>query len=153
MALSRKGPPKRKKSYKKPTDIEIANRRAFHEEAWRQRCCAMCGKTGAYQSHHVVEKQKLRIEGRLDVKWDIRNCLRLCDSCHSAHTGGWRRVTLDRLTDLNYEFAWDILGMASAQYLRDRYNGTDDRWKALDAKCDEALEAARAAADSTMLGQ
>lgn len=146
MGRSRSGRPRPKRKYKTVGDIAAANRRTFHEEAWKQRVCAMCGKGGAYQTHHVTERQKLRIIGRLDMEWDIRNALRVCNDCHEAHTVGFRRITLDRLTDLNYEFAWDILGTASADYLRSKYNGKDPRWEALMDRCNEAVEAARQSA-------
>jgi hypothetical protein len=137
---SRVGPPHPVRRYNTPEQVEKANRRTFYEVAWRQRVCQSCGKGGAYEAHHVVEKQKLKQEGRLDLKWDTRNCLRLCPGCHAAHTIGYRRVSLDMLTDDNYEFALFFLGRAASSYLRRHYNGKDRRWTELDRKCDELLE-------------
>lgn len=148
--------------YRNPREIDSANKRAFKQASFDQRVCAVCGRGATmnvdgvkipnpWQAHHVVEKQKLRAEGRMDVVWDIRNSLRLCEEpCHGRHTRGSERVGLSVLTDDNYEFAWHVLGMASADYLRKRYNGKDPRWDALKEKCDEALAAER---DCTMPGQ
>lgn len=144
MALSRRKRPSKKRKYQTPGDLAAANRRAFHEEAWKQRVCAMCSKGGEFQTHHVVEKQKLRIIGRLDLVWDTRNALRMCDDCHGRHTVGSHRIDLDRLTDANYEFAWFVLGMEAADYLRRIYNGKCERWNRLMDKCNLALEEARA---------
>jgi len=137
--------PNRKRKYGKIGDIEAANRRNFHEAAWKQRVCAMCGQGGPFQSHHVVEKQRLRIIGRLDLKWDVRNALRVCHDCHGKQHRG-KRIALRRLTDENYEFAWFVLGTASADYLRDRYEGDDPRWDALMEQCNAELEQQRRAA-------
>lgn len=146
MGLSRSKRPRRKRKYKTVGDLEASNRRAFHEAAWKQRCCAVCGKGGSFQSHHVVEKQKLRIIGRLDLVWDTRNALRVCGDCHDAHTIGFRRINLDRLTDENYEFAWFVLRAEAADYLRRKYNGSDQRWADLLLMCDAEIEDARESA-------
>lgn len=146
MGHSRNGRPKRTRRYDRISDIEKANKRAFHEAAWAQRVCAVCGASGEYESHHVIERQKLRIIGRLDLVWDLRNALRLCGDCHAKHTGGWRRVFLSRLTDENYEFAWFVLGMEAADYLRRIYQGKDHRWTALNERCEAAHREQREAA-------
>jgi len=135
--------PNRKRKYGQISDLEAANRRNFHEAAWKQRVCACCGKAGPFQSHHVVEKQKLRIIGRLDLKWDVRNALRVCDDCHGKQHRGWR-INLRRLTDENYEFAFFVLGTEAADYLRARYEGNDDRWDDLMNQCNALLESRRA---------
>lgn len=146
MALTkrtRSGPPNPTRKYGTAKEIEDANRRAFHEVAWKQRVCQVCGKGGDYETHHVVKKEHLKQKGLYDMIWDTRNALRLCHGCHAAHTLGYRRVKLDRLTDDNYEFALLIFGMGASQYLRRHYNGKDPRWTALDRKCDELLEEER----------
>lgn len=128
MARSRTKRPNRKRSYKKLTDIEIANRRRFHEEAWNQRVCQKCGKGGAHESHHVVEKKQLRQMFRADLFWDPRNCLRLCPMpCHSRHTIGSEKLHLSVLLDANYEFAFETLGGGAYYYLRRHYDGKDPR--------------------------
>lgn len=143
MALSRRtrtGRPNSDRRYRTSKEIEEANRNAFHEAAWKQRVCQACGAGGGYETHHVVEKKKLKQDGRLDLVWDIRNALRLCHGCHAAHTYGYRRVNLQDLTDDNYEFALFFLGRAASSYLRRHYNGKDARWTELDRKCDELLQ-------------
>lgn len=120
MALSRTRKPKR-------TPEEDAARRVFHEEAWSQRCCAVCGKTGPFDPHHVVEKKKLKSIGRTDVLWDPRNALRLCPDCHANHTAASRKVPLTRLTDANYDFAFEVLEGAAFYYLRAHYDAEDRR--------------------------
>lgn len=166
LAKERKRKPLRRvgknRHYRNAREIDSANKRAFKQASFDQRVCAVCGRGATinvdgtklpnpWQAHHVVEKQKLRAEGRMDLVWDIRNSLRLCEEpCHGRHTRGNQRVKLSALTDDNYEFAWYVLGMASADYLRSRYNGTDPRWVALAERCDAALTAER---DCTMPGQ
>lgn len=50
---------------------------------------------GRVQSHHVVEKAKLKSIGRLDLLWDIRNRMRVCTWRHERHTGAYERIPLE----------------------------------------------------------
>lgn len=109
------------------SDEEAAARRLFHEEAWGQRCCAVCGKVGPFDPHHVVEKKKIKSIRRKETLWDTRNALRLCPGCHANHTGASKKVPLTKLTDANYGFAFWLLGGAAFYYLRSHYDGEDRR--------------------------
>lgn len=124
---SRRKRPSTKRRYKKSSDIEVANRRAFHEAAWAQRCCQECGAFGDYQSHHVTEKSELRRRGRMDLVWDTRNSMRVCPDCHRRHTIGMDRIKLQHLSDDHYQFAFYLMGAAAHSYLRRMYNGRDPR--------------------------
>lgn len=128
---TRRGRPNPRRNYKTLSDIEEANRNRFHEEAWNQRVCASCGKGGSYESHHVVEKKRIKADFKTDKLWDPRNCLRLCTGCHGMHTGGARRLKLTMLTDENYEFAEEYFEGAAFYYLRRYYDGKDPRLSAL----------------------
>lgn len=75
--------------------------------------------------HHVVYEQHVKREG--GDRWDPRNALRLCVSCHSSHHRRGRVVPLVALRDENYEFAAELLGSAAYDYLRRRYAGEDPR--------------------------
>lgn len=124
---SRLGRPSTTRRYKTERDIENANRRAFHEAAWKQRVCQVCGKGGAYQTHHVVEKQHIKQEGRREYLWDTRNAFRICHDCHGQHTVRARKIKLTELTDENYEFAFFFWGQRAGSYLRRHYDGDDPR--------------------------
>lgn len=130
MALSRTRP-------EPLSDEEAAARRAFHEEAWGQRCCAVCGKGGAFDPHHVVEKKKIKSVRRTETLWDVRNALRLCPQCHADHTGRSKKVPLRKLRDANYEFAAWLLGGSAFYYLRAHYDGDDPRLSALRTREDD----------------
>lgn len=119
----------RKRRYRNEREIEEANKRAFKEAAWRQRICQArdCRETVEWEAHHVVEKQVLRLRFMADRYWDTRNSMRLCPGCHSGHTVGYRRVLLTDLSDENYEFAFDALGVSAYDELARKYDGRDPR--------------------------
>lgn len=115
--------------------MAVSNPESFHLEARFQRACAVCGATGEFDAHHVVERQELRRRGL--PEWDTRNALRLCQilgavggNCHSGQSTGLRRVRLDQLRDENLEYAFEALGAFAYFYLRRRYVGEDSRVEA-----------------------
>lgn len=75
--------------------------------------------------HHVVYEQHVKREG--GDRWDPRNALRLCVSCHSSHHRRGRVLPLRALRDVNFEFAFELLGPAAYDYLTRRYAGDDPR--------------------------
>jgi hypothetical protein len=81
-----------------PSDEERAARQRWTEEA-RKRPCAMCGR-GPSQGHHVITQQELKHVARakrvllMTIRWDLRNMLPLCESCHERHHKGICRVPL-----------------------------------------------------------
>jgi hypothetical protein len=101
--------------------------RDFHLEALGQRVCqnAGCRNTRESNPHHVVYQQWLK-RHRPDLLWDPRNCLRLCNSCHANHHG-LHQIPLTCLKDANYEFAFEVMGEAAYDYLRQKYDGEDPR--------------------------
>jgi hypothetical protein len=115
--VKRSGPPPRKKGLSRsrmrskklriePPDPEAkaredAERLAFKMAAAGQVVCAVCGRGGNFDAHHVIEQQELKDRGLW--LWDPRNALRLCArpdmGCHQQHTfkGGDARVPLAKL--------------------------------------------------------
>jgi hypothetical protein len=80
-----------------------------------------------YQSHHVVEKAELRRRQRLDLVWDTRNVMRLCEPCHRRHTNRMEPLPLRLLQPQHFEFAFYVMGAAAHSYLGRMYVGQDDR--------------------------
>jgi hypothetical protein len=146
--MKRRGRPNPRRNYKTATDIEEANRRAFQEAAWRQRVCAACGSSSAWDPHHVVEKKQLKAMFRADLFWETRNALRLCTSCHAMHTCRARKLQLTMLTDANYEFAEWLLEGAAFYYLRRHYDGKDPRLSALRTRWEDDGDSTSTAAES-----
>lgn len=134
---SRRKRPKSARSYRTPGQIEAANRRAFGEVAWAQRCCRKCGSTGEWQAHHVVEKRKLKFERLHSMIWDTRNAMRLCPDCHERHTNRSRPLEMRLLLDEHFEFAFYALGAAAHSYLSQLYIGEDPRLDAYLRKWEE----------------
>jgi hypothetical protein len=104
-----------------PTSVN--NPESFRAEAKWQGVCAVTGKGGAFQAHHVVERQELKRRGL--PEWDPRNALRLAPRAHDRHTLAVRRVKTKELTDDNIEYAFEVLGDAAQDYLR-RYYDDDE---------------------------
>lgn len=103
---------------------------SFRAEARHQGRCAACGRPGAFDAHHVLEKRHCRLYGAPLHSPD--NALRLCskaaDRCHERHTSRQRAVPLVVLRDENIAFAARWLGRAAAyEYLTRRYAGSDPR--------------------------
>ena len=119
------------------TEVEHADKCAFYEMSHAQRCCQGCGKTGNYESHHVVERSELRRVGRLDLLWDPRNCMRLCSDCHHRHTVRVEPILLLRLLDMHFEFAFEALGFRAVSYLGRMYAGADKRLQRHQEKWEE----------------
>lgn len=116
-------------------EIAIANGQAFKQEARAQRCCAVCGSTGPWEAHHVIEKKYLVANG-LPV-FCTENSLRLCkEPCHGRHTRASQRVALTALTDRNIRYAFYLLDGAAYYYLTDHYAGTDSRVDAMKEEYD-----------------
>lgn len=105
--------------------MAISNPESFRAEARAQFECAVCGSTGSWDPHHVVQRQHLR---RLGLpEWDTRNALRLCQDCHTAHTSHYRKVPLVKILDENVAYAYEALGTAAFDYFARRYSGADPR--------------------------
>lgn len=114
----------------------VCNPRSFWEEARYQMVCAVCGKPGEFQAHHVVDKQTLRnrcgITG--DRAYDTRNALRLCagvdgNRCHMQFEyGGPGKVVIatHMLTDENIVYAFETLEGWAADFLRAEYDDVLD---------------------------
>jgi hypothetical protein len=119
-------------SSRRLTETEAEQRRAFQEEAYRQRACAVTydardwvatGKN--WEAHHVVEARWLRMH-YLPV-YDARNALRLRPDIHNKHTNRSGIIEQRFLLDCNVEYAFEIMGPAAKDYLDRLYVGPDDR--------------------------
>lgn len=106
----------------------LPEQRDFHLEAQGQRICRNvgCRKTWPWHPHHVIYRQWLEKNGFKHLAWDTRNCLRLCENCHANHHG-LHHIPLTALRDANYEFAFEVMGLAAVDYLRQKYSGDDPR--------------------------
>lgn len=62
-----------------------------------RRPCVMCGDVNV-EIHHVITQQVLRRIARRDsldvehLRWDRRNALALCPSCHQGHHSAHGRI-------------------------------------------------------------
>lgn len=120
-------------SSRKLSREEAEQKRAFQEEAWRQRACAVTHDMRDYASplgknweaHHVVEASWLRTH-HLPI-YDTRNALRLRPDIHRKHTNRVEIIHLHCLLDQNIEYAFEIMGPTAEEFLYRRYRGEDDR--------------------------
>jgi len=132
----------KRKPKKRRTEAEALAHRAFVEEARSQRVCAVTGKGGAFDPHHVVEQQTLKREGvPLD---DRRNALRLNPDIHANHTTKTTKVPMRCLLDCNFEYAFEVLGVRAVEYLERNYEGTDPRFERAAEVAEREWEASRA---------
>jgi hypothetical protein len=115
----------RRKSKPKRTAEEVIAHQEFVMAAREQRVCAVTGKSGPFDPHHVVEQQWLKREG-LPVD-DRRNALRLSPDVHANHTTGVKQVPQRCLTDENIEYVFEVMGVRAKDYLDRKYDGTDPR--------------------------
>jgi hypothetical protein len=111
--------------------MTVNNPASFYAAAQVQRVCAVCKKvTRNWEAHHVVQKQRCRVEGAPLHSPDdaLRLCAREPGACHERHTSGIDRVPLSCLRDENIAFAHAALGAGPAYvYLIAQYAGTDPR--------------------------
>lgn len=106
----------------------MATASAFWEAARDQRVCAVTGKAGEFEAHHVVAKEFLKRLGK--DPWDPRNALRLLPRIHEQHTNAFDAdhiVRIRQLKDVNIEYAFEVLGAGAHFYLRRHYAGYDPR--------------------------
>lgn len=108
-------------------------------EARSQGVCAVCGKGGPFEAHHVLERQELSRRGL--PEFDTRGALRLCKeavgNCHSRHTTATRRVKFSELTEENISYAFEALGPFAIDYLTRRYEVDDGRVEAALQRAEE----------------
>lgn len=131
----------RRKPKRKRTEEEHIAHRAFVDAARDQRVCAVSGKAGPFDPHHVIEQQWLKGEG-LPVD-DRRNALRLNPDVHANHTTGAAKVPQRCLTDANIEYAFEVMGVRATDYLARKYGGTDPRVERASQLADERWEQER----------
>ncbi len=105
---------------------EIDNAASFHAEGQYQLCCANCASTGPWDTHHVVQRQRLRRGGAPQCSPD--DALRVCSACHERHTNHVELLPLRCLRDENIAFAERWLGAGPAyEYFTRYYSGADPR--------------------------
>lgn len=112
-------------------EIDIANSQAFRQAARDQRCCQVpsCESTGAFDAHHVVEKQYLKANHL--PQFNTENALRICKDCHRRHTNKPKsgRIPIRALTIRNVRYAFYLLGGYAYDYLRQHYDcGPQPEW-------------------------
>lgn len=117
--------PKRKPTVKRArtvTDLDRINRDLFHDAARGQRVCAVTGKPGAFQTHHVLYEQHLRELG-LPI-WDAMNALRVVPLAHGRHHKRHSVIKTTQLRDENIAYIFDV-HPNPADYLRRYYDDSD----------------------------
>jgi|SRR3982750_2219337 hypothetical protein len=105
----------------------IANPQSFREEARWQRVCAVCDGGGAFHAHHVLYEQMLERKFGLsgNALFDPRNALRICtDNCHTRHHWKIRPIKTAELVDDNISYAFEVMGLYGADWLRQYYDDT-----------------------------
>lgn len=114
--------------------MPVCNRASFHDEAQFQLCCAVCGSTKGFHAHHVVYAQMLENQYGItgNALFDTRNALRICTedggNCHSRHHWAVRKIMTVELTDDNITYAFEIMGLYGADWLRRYYDDSvEDR--------------------------
>ena len=61
--------------------------------------CAQCGATEGIQAHHPLKQQWLRVAAAMlgldfeALRWDQRNRMPVCETCHSRHHLAVRRIS------------------------------------------------------------
>ena len=135
----------------------VQDKLAFRLEAQWQVACGACGAVGKpFHAHHVVDRQILRRERGIvgNAAYDTRNALRLCagldtERCHMRfENGGVAAVTIptSNLLDENIAYAFEVLGLWAADYLRREYDDTARDPRIL--KLESSYERAAAAPDT-----
>ena len=87
---------------KPPLDELLIDRRAAWARCARARRCVVCGARHP-AGHHIITKQTLsayesiNAYDYLEVEWDLRNQLGLCERHHAQHHARMRPVTLREL--------------------------------------------------------
>lgn len=120
---------------KRHPTIERILARDFRRATVKGYCAAGCGMA-ATDAHHVVYEQELRKRGL--PRWDARDGLPVCRTCHEAHHNGSKRLPLHLLPTVSLEFAFEQLGAYAYDYLRRRYSGDDERLETFLDLCQEA---------------
>lgn len=89
---------------KKPLKAKRRARQVDHDarESWaraaRAKPCAVCGRVGDVEGHHILYQQWLLWAASQQgfeverVLWDQRNMLPLCRLCHGRHHSAFKRV-------------------------------------------------------------
>jgi 5-methylcytosine-specific restriction endonuclease McrA len=108
------------------------------ERQWKTALAKKClhpdctGDVGKLVLHHVVYAQHVQREG--GDRFDPRNGMTLCPSCHSSHHSRGRVIPLAALSDAALAFATELFDgdpFAAALYLARRYSGADARISAM----------------------
>jgi 5-methylcytosine-specific restriction endonuclease McrA len=136
--------------YRPKTCSERCRRRALREanrgkgtrghggtKEWRaakRARCAKCGRGnreggGPLHLHHVVYEQHAIREG--GERFDVRNAMTLCNSCHRRHHLRTEPVHVVLVPDAAIAFAAEIMGGGAYNYFQRYYDGTDRRVESL----------------------
>jgi predicted restriction endonuclease len=88
--------PKKKKWSVSETSLDNLWRKAIRKKFHGR--CGLCGEPGT-EAHHVVRRAKKVL------RWEIRNGVLLCASCHRYADTGQGRRAVEALVDTDYLFA------------------------------------------------
>jgi hypothetical protein len=115
------------------------------EERWYAVFAGACqnpdcpGESGPLALHHVVYRQRVQRAG--GDRWDPRNALTLCGSCHTSHHRRGRVLDVSALRQSNIQFALELMGERATGYFQ-RYYRAPSGWT-LEKEYDHSVEAAR----------
>ena len=84
----------------------------WHRMPWLQ-LCEVCNENPADEAHHAIKEQILRRLRRYGVdfqtvRFDVRNRLWVCRSCHEPHTNASKRIHVSCLPAPVFEFADEL---------------------------------------------
>lgn len=102
----------------------MGSERTFRK-AGRNIRCRVCLMRRAVHSHHVIYEQELDNRGL--PRYDRRNCMALCVTCHFNHHSGPpdRKINIASISDESLVYAFEVLGPYAYDYLRRRYGHHD----------------------------
>lgn len=111
------------------------------EERWYAVFAGACqnpdcpGESGPLALHHVVYRQHVERAG--GDRWDPRNALTLCGSCHTSHHRRGRVLNVSALRQGDIQFALELLGDRATGYFQRYYRAPLD-W-ALEKDYDQSV--------------
>lgn len=108
----------------RPPQADQEARAAWKRPRWG--VCENCGDQPVtpLHGHHVLARQRL---AALNLsQWDERNRMDLCSCCHFNHEYGQvnRKISRAKLPLVAVAFVYEVLGLATEDYLRRYYDCT-----------------------------
>lgn len=103
----------------------ISDPHSFWLQARSQGVCTICRRGGDFSAHHVVFRRWLKKNHK--PLHDPRNARRLCPSCNLNFEARSIEFPLERLLDVNIDYAFEVMDAYAYDWLRQNYSGDDPR--------------------------